>query len=1062
MKEFEYDDVPGKENVNTQGQLDTFEAVSLFGGKDRYIFDFSTPLYFNPPYGDSNPNNNDQGDQYLFSQYWNNHAYFDRKWDTRLGVPGDIQFYYKDFYNKGSGPNYPNYTTVSTPSIQDTTETWDGVFGHKINKGAPYFNENAALFVGAKVAGIYGEGSSVANPDAVSTIRSGYYEFTIKTDKNNCMIGYGSHGLSITFPIAIDTKSIFLPDGAGDFIELKILIENGKLKLEYNNLTGNNKISFSVVGNKTISDNEWHHIVVNLGKPGVKRTHSKKQNEKFVEFWIDGLLDKRSNENVNGQIFYPTISLLLVDPKSFRSSLDIPWLTQDYDDQNPYGTGYSGSEVESILGFATNPIIIVGNNEVNYFSSIDQGWWRGEDFSNNFRGAINTYVAGYNQCLDKFEIQFRNNLWRGNENPGVQQFTASAKMMEPTVTSNKKKALKLFWNNLVNDKSINGIELDNNYQIDTISITNKIANSVSEIYNVDNAINKKISYLKDVRVAIKDNIFILRPGALWIHNFADIALNVGTLYQNNMYTANGLQALTFPNYSFQIRDFTQKTSPQLTGASVENISIGGVTLKSGDRILLTNQYNSSENGIYIFNGLDTALTRAEDANSSSKLTNAVVRVIDGYYKDTSWFLSNSISTLNQKQNWLELELHPTSENINSQPLFGSKWSNNDGTPRFIDLEQDINISKYDLIVFMNYPETNEEIKESFVGYDDFEIKVKYDNFIKSLRNVCAQGASLYVSSPKLAEDLGIVKKFTQINQEVEISDAQSAALNPFEINEPADRYFDTHRNNKYELAAPIAGLTNKETYILTDFINYNPDNNYDYEQYHAKYAYRQFGLQEGNEFIIPGLSLRKITTNENLPGFVQNQRTTDTLAVVAPSDILTGTVVTKLANTYYTGSTVVNNPYDDYASTIIVYNNQVLGGQPITGKIFVNCVEDGYTFSRQEYNKAVIQVIPTPDANETTATRAWQYSTSRLNRLPQRINVRELTGLGQTTSTNGGGGPFIQAQSNASNGIIRSKTDLGNINYQSDLYASEAEEIYPIQEIPVLSMTWLGLQWLAE
>lgn len=1062
MKEFEYDDILGKENVDTQGQLDTFEALALFGSKDRYIFDFSTPLYFNPPNGDSNPNNNNQGTQYSFSQYWGNHAWWDKKWDTRLGAPGDIQFYYKDFYNKGSGPNYPNYTTVSTPSIKDITETWSGVYGHEINKGAPYFNENAALFVGAKPGGIYGEGSSASNPDAVTTIRSGYYEFTIKTDKNNCIIGYGVHNLNITFPIAVDTKSIFLPDGAGDFIEFKILIENGKLKVEYNNPTGNNKTSFSIVGNKTISDNEWHHIVVNLGKSGVKRTHSKKHNEKFVEFWIDGLLDKRSNENVNRQIFYPTISWLLVDPKSFNSSLDIPWLTKDYDDQSPSGVSLTGSEVNNVLGAFVSSSIVIGNNELEVFSSINQGWWRGGDISNNFRGAINTYVAGYNQCLDKFEIQFRNNLWRGIENPGVQQFTASAKMMEPTVISNKKKALKLFWNNLINDKSINGIELDNNYQIDTVSITNKVGNSVTEIYNVDNAINKKISYLKDVRVAIKDNIFILRPGAVWIHNFADIALNVGTLYQNNMYTANGLQALTFPNYSFNAQDYTQKTSPQLTEASVENILIGGVTLKSGDRILLTNQYNSSENGIYIFNNLDSPLTRAEDADSSSKLKNAVVRVIDGYYKDTSWFLSNSALTLNEKQDWLELESHPTSENINSQPLFAGRWSNDDGTPRFIDLQQDINISKYDLIVFMNYPETNEEIQEHFIGFDDFEIKVKYDNFIKSLQNVCAQGASLYVSSPRLAQDLGIIKSYKLIDQMLETSDAQSAAISPFEAGEPADQYFDTHRINQYQLQTEIAGLTNKETYILTDFINYVPSNINEPQQYHAKYAYRQLGLKEGNQFFIPSLSLLKIAENEKLPGFAANRKGTNQLPVVEPNQINAGTIVTKLQNTYYQNGQIVNNPSDDDATTIVVHNGQVLNGQPITGKIFVNFIEDGYTMSRREYNKARIQVVPQNDTNETTATRAWQYSTTRLNRLPQRINIRELTEYGQTTPTNGGGGPLIQAPTNSSNGIIRSLTDAGNVDYQSDLYSTEVEEIYPTQEIPVLSMTYLGLLWLAE
>jgi hypothetical protein len=271
-----------------------------------------------------------------------------------------------------------------------------------------------------------------------------------------------------------------------------------------------------------------------------------------------------------------------------------------------------------------------------------------------------------------------------------------------------------------------------------------------------------------------------------------------------------------------------------------------------------------------------------------------------------------------------------------------------------------------------------------------------------------------------------------------------------------------HRNNRYELATPITGLTNKPTYILTDFINYNPDNNYDYEQYHAKYAYRQFGLQEGNEFFIPGLSLRKVTTNENLPGFVQNQKRTAPLAVVAPSDILTGTVVTKLANTYYNGSTVVNNPYDDYASTIIVRNGQLLAGQPTNGKIFVNCVEDAYTFSREEYNKGIIQVIPVGDTNESVATRAWQYSTTRLDREPEQINIKELTEYGQTTPTNGGGGAFIQAPTNSSNGIIRSRNDFGNKDYQSDLYPSQSEERYPTQEIPVLSMTYLGLLWLAE
>jgi hypothetical protein len=1056
MKEFEYTDILGKESINTQDQLDTFEAVQLFGGKDRFIFDFSTPLFFSPSI-----TSDDENDKYLYSQLWNNHAVWDKKWDTRLGVPGDAQLYFKDFFNLANSPKYPNYSTVPTPLNENTNETWDWIYGHKINKGAPYFNENGAIFVGSKFAGIYGNSSSFTNPDAITTVRSGYYEFTIKTDKDNCIIAYGSHNQDYTFPVAIDNKTVTINEG-GSSKTFKILIEDGKLKIEYEDLTGNNKIKFDVKGNKTISDNEWHHIVVNLGKPGVKRSHSKKHNEKFIEFWIDGILDKRNNDYSNNQIFYPTITWLLIDLTKSLDAPDIPWLTQDYDDQSPYGSSFTGSEVANVLGSSTSPSIIYGNNELYFFSGIRQGWWRGGDTSNNFRGAINTYAAGYNQCLDKFEIQFRNNLWRGNEKPSVDIFNANAVIIEPTVNTNKKKALKLFWNKLNNQEFLNGVELDNSYDVESYSITHKTINSPTEIYNIDLSNNKKIQFLEDVRVAIKDNIFIPRPGAVWIQNFEDIASNVGTLYQSDMYDNVALNAIKFDKLSFETLDYTQKIIPQLSEPNLKNITVSGINLNNGDRILLTNQYNPKDNGVYIFNGMENPLTRPSNSDSAEKLVNSVVYITDGYYKGTSWIQTNNIKTLSEKQTWIELDEHPKADTIGSIPIFSQRWQSQNGEKRFINLEEDLDVSKYDLIVFMNYPETNEEIKQYFTGYDDFEVKTKYDNFIKSLQNVCAQGAKLYVSSPKLAQDLKIISHYEYVDQMLETSDAQSAAISPFEVNEPADQYFDTHRINQYELQTEIPGLTDKETYILTDFINYVPSNINEPHQYHAKYVYRQLGLKEGNQFFIPSFSLLKIAENDKLPGFRANRRGTKPFVAVEPVDVLAGTIVTKLQNTYYQGSQVVTNLHDDDATTIIVHNGQILDGQPITGKIFVNFVEDGYTMSREEYNKAVIQVIPVGDTNETVATRAWQYSTSRLNRSPKRTNVRELTEYGQTTPTNGGGGSLIQASTNSSNGIIRSESDRGNVDYQSDLYTNESEEIYELQEIPVLSMTYLGLQWLAE
>jgi hypothetical protein len=46
--------------------------------------------------------------------------------------------------------------------------------------------------------------------------------------------------------------------------------------------------------------------------------------------------------------------------------------------------------------------------------------------------------------------------------------------------------------------------------------------------------------------------------------------------------------------------------------------------------------------------------------------------------------------------------------------------------------------------------------------------------------------------------------------------------------------------------------------------------------------------------------------------------------------------------------------------------------------------------------------------------------------------------------------------------MIRVKTNKDDLRYQSDLYPDYTEEVFSTTEIPVLSMTWLGLQWLAS
>jgi hypothetical protein len=58
-------------------------------------------------------------------------------------------------------------------------------------------------------------------------------------------------------------------------------------------------------------------------------------------------------------------------------------------------------------------------------------------------------------------------------------------------------------------------------------------------------------------------------------------------------------------------------------------SIDGVSLTSGDRVLLRAQTSVPENGIYIWNGAAVAMTRAADASTFDELESAVVMVDEG-------------------------------------------------------------------------------------------------------------------------------------------------------------------------------------------------------------------------------------------------------------------------------------------------------------------------------------------------------------------------------------------------------------------------------------------------
>jgi len=63
--------------------------------------------------------------------------------------------------------------------------------------------------------------------------------------------------------------------------------------------------------------------------------------------------------------------------------------------------------------------------------------------------------------------------------------------------------------------------------------------------------------------------------------------------------------------------------------SAPGATIDGITMSSGDRVLVRSQTTQSQNGIYVWNGASTTATRSLDASTFDELEQAVVTVEEG-------------------------------------------------------------------------------------------------------------------------------------------------------------------------------------------------------------------------------------------------------------------------------------------------------------------------------------------------------------------------------------------------------------------------------------------------
>lgn len=115
---------------------------------------------------------------------------------------------------------------------------------------------------------------------------------------------------------------------------------------------------------------------------------------------------------------------------------------------------------------------------------------------------------------------------------------------------------------------------------------------------------------------------------------SDLDFNTVSRILNLPDAVSDQQPATFAQLKAQVEGLSWKTSARVSTQANLNLAspgatIDGITIVSGDRVLVRSQTAGAENGIYIWNGAASAMTRALDASAARELESAVVGVEEG-------------------------------------------------------------------------------------------------------------------------------------------------------------------------------------------------------------------------------------------------------------------------------------------------------------------------------------------------------------------------------------------------------------------------------------------------
>lgn len=401
-------------------------------------------------------------------------------------------------------------------------------------------------------------------------------------------------------------------------------------------------------------------------------------------------------------------------------------------------------------------------------------------------------------------------------------------------------------------------------------------------------------------------------------------------------------------------------------------------------------------------------------------------------------------------------------------------------PRYIDLINDIDLSKFDMIMFKNYPNDPAE-KDSFTGtevvdeYFNLRESAIFEEFVKSLRAAVDTGLSLIVANAQLALDLKIVDRVETVpdmddnvgqgNYSDPYSPTQMFGI-PEAANLPVPPTFreplgwqDTWKNNRTRIVNTHPDITDYPSVIKTQQAFWQSTDEFRWggaDRIFYRYENKD-ALAVGDEFVISTTGRR---ADDNRQGYLATPF----------ENVKAGKIVTAFANTVRRGLDEIENPYRNYAQSIILEPGDVLDGTQVGGKIFVNFTEE---INKSQESAPVelisdywvnyvydIGVISLEERDELLAADYNQdttpyWSLNGMNLLQQAGQEFELD-----TDLNRAGVQKAAAK-------IRKVNKNGGISFRnvpqgSVFFSSTYSWRFPVASLEIPSMLTRGFRWLSN